>query len=227
MDRTAQGFGWFIDAGAAGGTGFTLQVAPTEWHALAGSPPYHRFDLLTVVAHELGHILGLPDILDEANHPGDLMDQTLNPGVRRLTATELLVNTAGLAPSPAADGLGNGAVSAPVFAGTLSVATPASHQENAPSAAAILFEQWWQARILTPNPAAWDGVAALPKVPASLYEAPALLPPPDRLAALLTGQTLSALPGQVETRRSAVERTSLLFAMAELRPAFAEWGNEL
>src|SRR6202008_2256295 len=55
--------------------------------AKAGSPPYHRFDLLTVVAHELGHILSLPDILDEANHPCNLMDQTLNPGVRRLTAT--------------------------------------------------------------------------------------------------------------------------------------------
>jgi hypothetical protein len=28
-------------------------------------------------------------------------------------------------------------------------------------------------------------------------------------------------------RRTAAERTSLLFARAELRPAFDEWGNEL
>jgi chitodextrinase len=226
IDRTAQGFGWFIDAGPAGDAGFTLQVAPTERHAPAGSPPSKRFDLLTVVAHELGHILGLPDILDEANHPGDLMDQTLNPGVRRLIAAESLVNTAPLASSPAADGLDNGAVSAPALAGSLALATPVSHRETAPSASAILFEQWWQAGFLSPNFAARTASAALPNVPASLHEAPALLPPPDRVAALAE-QTSSGFPSQVETRCTAAERASLLLAMAELRPAFDEWGNEL
>ena len=223
IDRTAQGFGWFIDAGPAGDAGFPLQAAPTERHAPAGSPPSKRFDLLTVVAHELGHILGLPDILDEANHPGDLMDQTLNPGVRRLIAAESLVNTAPLASSPAADGLDNGAVSAPALAGSLALATPVSHQDTAPSASAILFEQWWQAGFLSPNFAARAASAALPNVPASLHETPALLPPPDRAAVLLTGQTHSGFPGQAETRRTAAEHTSLLFAMAELRPAFDQW----
>jgi hypothetical protein len=127
MDRTAQGFGWY-DAGMAGTAGFTVQLAPTEFHATPGSPAGGRFDLLTVVAHELGHVLGLPDILDESNHPGDLMDQTLNPGVRRLAAAELLVNTAPVAPFPATDRLGDRAV----------------------SAAAIFFEQWWQAQHQVP-----------------------------------------------------------------------------
>jgi hypothetical protein len=101
----------------------------------------------------------------------------------------LLVNTAPVAPSPA----------------------------KAPSAAAILFEQWWQASLFSPNPAARAASAALQNVPASLHEAPALPPPPDRVAALLTG----------ETRRTAAERASLLLATAELRPVFDEWGNEL
>jgi hypothetical protein len=38
-------------------------------------------DLLTVVMHELGHELGLPD-LDAAAHPGDVMAEGLAPGVR-------------------------------------------------------------------------------------------------------------------------------------------------
>jgi hypothetical protein len=224
LDRTAQGFGWFIDAGTAGADGFTVQLAPTEFHATPGSRASGRFDLLTVVAHELGHVIGLPDILDESNHPGNLMDQTLNPGVRRLAAAELPVNTAPVASSPGTARLGDRAASAPALAGRFSVATPTNHQEMAPSAA-VLFEQWWQAGLLSPNPAARAASAALPNVPASLHEAPALLPPPDRVAALLTAQTHSGSPGQAEMRRTAAERTSSLFAMAELWPAFAEWGT--
>jgi hypothetical protein len=39
-----------------------------------------RIDLLTVVEHELGHIVGLGDVT--GNGP-DLMDETLGVGVRR------------------------------------------------------------------------------------------------------------------------------------------------
>jgi hypothetical protein len=40
-------------------------------------------DLLTVVMHELGHVLGFGDV-DTASHPYELMATDLAPGVRRL-----------------------------------------------------------------------------------------------------------------------------------------------
>ena len=63
-------FGWRSD----------LADGPT-WHPEGGRPPA-GMDLLTVVVHELGHQLGLPD-LDTSAHPGDLMAEGLVPGVRR------------------------------------------------------------------------------------------------------------------------------------------------
>jgi hypothetical protein len=39
-------------------------------------------DLLTVVSHELGHLLGLPD-LDPTTHAGDLMASRLSVGIQR------------------------------------------------------------------------------------------------------------------------------------------------
>jgi hypothetical protein len=50
------------------------------------SPAADDVDLLTVLEHELGHVLGLPD----NNQAGDLMDITLGLGVRRSpTAADL------------------------------------------------------------------------------------------------------------------------------------------
>ena len=47
--------------------------------ARPGSPAAGRVDLLTVLEHELGHVIGLSD----NTHAGDLMDITLGLGVRR------------------------------------------------------------------------------------------------------------------------------------------------
>jgi hypothetical protein len=40
-------------------------------------------DLLTVLSHEVGHVLGLAD-LDADNSPATLMTATLGPGERRI-----------------------------------------------------------------------------------------------------------------------------------------------
>src|SRR5262249_14859790 len=52
IDQNAAGYGWFLDAPPAGDSAFP---------AVPGSPAYGKVDLLTVVEHELGHVLGLED----------------------------------------------------------------------------------------------------------------------------------------------------------------------
>ena len=77
VDRNAAGFGWFVD--------------PTPWEneefvtnnndgliAIASTAAAGQIDLLTVVLHELGHLLG-----QDHDHAGGLMDQSLGLGVRR------------------------------------------------------------------------------------------------------------------------------------------------
>jgi hypothetical protein len=82
LDATAAGYGWFVDASLGDNTAFGLMTAPQELQAAPGSPAYGHMDLLTVVEHELGHVLGLSD-LDPTTVPHDLMTQTLATGVRR------------------------------------------------------------------------------------------------------------------------------------------------
>jgi hypothetical protein len=85
LDATAAGYGWFVDPNLAGDSAFGIVVAPAELRAAAGSPAFGRMDLLTVVEHELGHVLGLSD-LDPQAVPHDLLTTTLGLGVRRLPA---------------------------------------------------------------------------------------------------------------------------------------------
>jgi hypothetical protein len=72
FDRTAQGYGWFMD--------------PTQ------APPPDKVDLLTVVTHELGHQLGF-DVNQDAH---DVMGEYLAPGVRRLSNHDEVVPAARL-----------------------------------------------------------------------------------------------------------------------------------
>jgi hypothetical protein len=84
LDAAAGGYGWFVGTTAAGGA-FGSVVAAQEMQASPDSPAFGKMDLLTVVEHELGHVLGLGD-LDPTEVPHDLLTQTLAAGVRRLPA---------------------------------------------------------------------------------------------------------------------------------------------
>jgi len=82
IDATAAGYGWFVSANPDPAGVFNRQVAPGQLQAAAGSPSYGRMDLLTVVLHEFGHVLGMDDV-PTALYPHDLMAQELATGTRR------------------------------------------------------------------------------------------------------------------------------------------------
>jgi hypothetical protein len=71
LDRSAAGYGCFIDRTPADDSEFAAGVV--------NGPAQGHVDLLTVVTHEIGHVLGFPD-----NHSGGLMDEALPVGVRRV-----------------------------------------------------------------------------------------------------------------------------------------------
>ncbi len=84
IDPTAAGFGWFVDSSPFSNEEFA-STSNLTLHATT-SAAAQGMDLLTVVLHELGHILGLSDAqVDDPTNP--LMDETLSPGVRRLLET--------------------------------------------------------------------------------------------------------------------------------------------
>lgn len=68
IDRSAAGRGWFVDQTPWDDSEFTRPGNQSE---------QHRVDLLTVIMHELGHVLGL----DHDDH--GVMAETLAAGVRR------------------------------------------------------------------------------------------------------------------------------------------------
>jgi hypothetical protein len=92
IDARAAGYGWFADPMPMNRRAFTRLDG--EFVALRTGRAWGRMDLLTVVAHELGHVLGLPDEAD-ADDPNGLMAVTLAAGVRRLPAS-----ASGLVSSP-------------------------------------------------------------------------------------------------------------------------------
>ncbi len=69
IDQDAAGFGWFVDSTPDADEEFEPRGAATG-----------RMDLLTVLAHELGHLLGF----EHDSAPGHLMSETLTPGTRLL-----------------------------------------------------------------------------------------------------------------------------------------------
>lgn len=83
IDQNAAGYGWFVDVSPAAFT----QRDSHEWSAIPESRAFGRMDLLTVVEHELGHVLGLGSF-DPSIAPHSLMSLSLPTGTRRLPRNE-------------------------------------------------------------------------------------------------------------------------------------------
>ncbi|MDL2122389.1 MAG: matrixin family metalloprotease [Deltaproteobacteria bacterium] len=79
IDVDGAGHGWFFDPTPYDDTEFRRRNGATELIAVPSSPAYGDIDLLTVVMHELGHVLGLEHTEQEG-----LMDASLDAGVRQL-----------------------------------------------------------------------------------------------------------------------------------------------
>jgi hypothetical protein len=146
LDATAAGFGWFVDPTPAEDSEFGFVVTPQELQAGPDSPAFGRMDLLTVVEHELGHVLGLSD-LDPQAVPHDLLTQTLAPGVRRLLsvgaadpATEETPQAPAPStrPVPAVPAVDTPAAVAPAPADPVAVATPADPAQPLPADSAAV-----------------------------------------------------------------------------------------
>ncbi len=70
IDDNAAGYGWFVDS---------TPGDDTEFAAPGNAAVRGRMDLLSAVAHELGHLLGL----DHDDHAGGVMGAALAAGTRR------------------------------------------------------------------------------------------------------------------------------------------------
>ena len=76
LDKNAAGFGWFIDPNPAEDQEFAGADATGGKFALASGQAAGAMDLLTVISHELGHVLGF-EHQDEG-----VMEPVLQPGER-------------------------------------------------------------------------------------------------------------------------------------------------
>ena len=159
LDATGDGRGWSLGPTLAAG----------------------EYDLLTVVMHELGHVIGVDDV-SPALRPNDLMDETLSPGVRRLpTAPDATLEVTAAPAMSAADATGPVASAAGPAPPEISGAVQGLPQVPAPGTA--VRAPVAEAIALVPDGGA---AAALPAL--SRQSAISGLPPAGAAPAALGGQ---------------------------------------
>src|SRR5262249_44168080 len=107
VDTNGAGWGWFVDPTPTEDSEFGALQAATAAVATGGDAAGH-IDLLTVVEHELGHIIGLPDT------DAGVMNVALDLGTRRLPDAVDVAQAAESALPTAAQA----AAGTPVIAGT-------------------------------------------------------------------------------------------------------------
>ncbi|TVQ41146.1 MAG: hypothetical protein EA356_00550 [Geminicoccaceae bacterium] len=104
--RRRRGHGWFVDPTPLSSEEFALD-AHGRLMAIQGSAAYVRMDLLSVVLHEPGHVMGLEH--EDATHHGDVMSHVLDVGQRRSVQGFTDIVVAEPAPPPSSgNGRGNG-----------------------------------------------------------------------------------------------------------------------
>jgi large repetitive protein len=113
IDDDANGVGWFIDTTPQDNSEFIGEAEKTYFTAAPNSEAAGKYDLLTAILHEMGHALGIINgysefnkhiqgnqfvidsthayrlsadrsHLDNSLYPGDLLNTSLKPGIRKL-----------------------------------------------------------------------------------------------------------------------------------------------
>jgi hypothetical protein len=82
LDATASGLGWFVDPTPDRNEEFTRNESG---ELVASGPAAQAIDLLTVLVHEMGHILGLPDYVTA--YAQNVMADLIGSGTRRIPAS--------------------------------------------------------------------------------------------------------------------------------------------
>ena len=90
IDPTAAGHGWFVDATPLDDAEFTVNAEGVQ--VATSGPAAEGMDLLSVLSHELGHVLGHDD-LDAHENPHQPMAGTLNTGERRSPGSTLVFDS--------------------------------------------------------------------------------------------------------------------------------------
>jgi hypothetical protein len=71
LSADADGVGWYVDLNPLENSAFGNSVGPDSFQAVADSPAAGKYDLFTVLLHEVGHLLGFdPQISGFAAHLG-------------------------------------------------------------------------------------------------------------------------------------------------------------